>query len=809
VLVSNKKFWFLGVCALAHTAAVTFSITPSLAQNQSELMAYPGEYVVTLPQRTERPRSEAALGAMALPGSLQEQATVLRMLDSQSLLVSTQRSSSIAAASARPLSALSAGLSEADRFCKDLISSRAAETCTPNYRLTIAQASGPDPLISQLWGLTDEFGVGAFRAWEITEGADDVVVAVIDTGVDYTHPDLAANMWSNPNETAANGVDDDGNGIVDDVHGANFHTPATSPGNPMDDNQHGTHVAGTIGAVNSNAIGVSGVSKRVKIMALKFMDASGSGRLSDAIAAIDYMTNTKLSGAANVRVANNSWGGGGYSPAMLAAIERARQAGIVFAAAAGNEGRDNDLFPSYPSSYEVSNVVSVAAIDRDQNLASFSNYGAESVDVAAPGVEILSTLPGGGYGALSGTSMATPHVVGSLALLFAVEPQLSAEEAIERILLSGRTLASLRSPDGAVGLVRSQRAVDAGRLVRNEQASLPSDGDGLPACGYTFQVADLLTGGSADVAADSAPIINQSDEGSFARVALPFDFPFFRTSTRVLYVSPNGVVYLNEPTTPDYQFASRAPNYSLAAFHSDLLARKASQGVRAKVTAEKVTITWISEHYSLASQGPVSVRLTLYPSGLAVSSVSFENGTDPAALSRIILGDAWANPPIAPLGLIGASAGSSKYSSTLNIADAQRSLTSISGQRLDLRVTMVPNCGSSTPPENELTVAKIDRIRLNLLNGGSSLRAMFFGTGSGKIVLTGSINRRACPQVGWATVENGAGQIRLKVPKGAQLISLQAPTDAKGVLRVRNQSRTVRRPRFKQMCAELMRRAAS
>jgi hypothetical protein len=631
---------------------------------------------------------------------------------------------------------------------------------------------------------------------------------VIDTGVDYTHPDLAANMWVNPGEVAANGIDDDGNGVVDDIHGANFHAPNSNPGNPMDDNQHGTHVAGTIGAVNGNALGISGVSKQVKIMALKFMDSSGSGRLSDAISAIDYMVNAKLSGAANVQVANNSWGGGGYSPAMLAAIERAQQAGIVFAAAAGNDGRDNDLYPSYPSSYEISNVVAVAAIDRDQNLASFSNYGAESVDIAAPGVDILSTLPGGGYGSLSGTSMATPHVVGSLALLFAVEPQLSAAEAIERLVLSGRTLTSLRGPAGSAGLVRSQRTVDVGRLVRNEQTALPVDGDGMSACGYSFQVADLLTSGSADISADNGTIVNQSDEGGFAQIDLPFEFPFFRTSTRVVYASPNGVVYLNEPSSPDYQPAGRAPNNSIAPLHSDMLARKASQGVRVKAAADKVTIAWISEHYSLTGQGPLSVRLTLYRSGLIVSSVSFERATNPAQLSQIILGDAWANPAVPPLGLIGASATSSKYSSTVNIPEAQRSLTSASGQRLDLRVVMVPNC-SSPPPAIDLTTARIDRIKMSLLKGGVGVRAKFFGSGSGKIAVTGSIDRRACPQIGWATLNSGLGEARLTVPKGAKSITLQAPIDAKGGLQIRNNNRKARRRPFRQMCSELMRRISS
>jgi subtilisin family serine protease len=178
-------------------------------------------------------------------------------------------------------------------------------------------------------------------------------------------------------------------------------------------------------------------------MGLKFMDAGGGGRLSDAIAAIDYMVSMKVNHGVNIRVSNNSWGGGGFSPALHAAIDRARAAGIAFMAAAGNSRQDTDLFPSYPSSYEVANVVSVAAIDTNQSLASFSNFGAESVDIAAPGVGIFSTLPNGRYGYLSGTSMATPHVAGALALLFAAEPSTSLEQAIERLYETGRHTASL------------------------------------------------------------------------------------------------------------------------------------------------------------------------------------------------------------------------------------------------------------------------------------------------------------------------------------------------------------------------------
>jgi hypothetical protein len=302
--------------------------------------------------------------------------------------------------------------------------------------------------------------------------------------------------------------------------------------------------------------------------------------------------------------------------------------------------------------------------------------------------------------------------------------------------------------------------------------------------------------------------VNQVDEGGVVRINLPFEFPFFRTSTRVVYVSPNGVVYLHEPKNPDYQVARRAPNNSIAALHADLTPRKANHGVRAQVTASKVTVMWKSEHYGLVDQGPVTVRLTLYPSGLIVSSVAFDQGANPSELSRWILGDAWASPPILPLGLIGASASSSRLSSTLNIPDAQRNLTSGSGQQLDLQVVMVPNCFAAPPPETELTVAKVDQIKLSVVKGKGNLKARFVGSGSGKVVVTGSINRKVCPQIGLVDLSNGSGQVRLKIPQGATRIGLRTPTDVRSSVSIRSQKRSVRKARFSQMCSQLMGRLA-
>jgi subtilisin family serine protease len=271
-----------------------------------------------------------------------------------------------------------------------------------------------DTQFNKLWGMRN---IQAPIAWDKVHDSK-VIVAVIDTGVDYKHPDLAGNMWRNTAETPGDGIDNDNNGVVDDVHGADF---VNGDGDPMDDNRHGTHCAGTIGAVGNNAQGVAGVCWKVQIMALKFLDAGGSGSTSDAVDCIDY---ARKHGA---KIMSNSWGGGGPSQALADAITRAEQAGILFMAAAGNTpDNDNDANPHYPSSYDNKNVIAVLSIDSDHRKSSFSCFGATSVDIGAPGgrettsgIRILSTVPNNGYAELSGTSMATPHVSGAAALVWA------------------------------------------------------------------------------------------------------------------------------------------------------------------------------------------------------------------------------------------------------------------------------------------------------------------------------------------------------------------------------------------------------
>jgi len=311
----------------------------------------------------------------------------------------------------------------------------------PNYIVhTLSIPNDPD--FSLLYGLnntgqtggTPDADIDAPEAWDIQTGSSSVVVAVIDTGVDYNHEDLALNIWTNPNgEVPDNGIDDDGNGYVDDVRGWDFYN---NDNDPIDDHGHGTHCAGTIGGVGNNGIGVVGVNWDVEIMPLKFLSSGGSGTTAGAISAIQYAT---LMGA---NVMSNSWGGGGYSQALKDTIAAAGDAGILFVAAAGNSGANSDQSPMYPAAYDNANIVSVAATDYNDQKASFSNYGVVSVDLGAPGVNIYSTVPPGpcslcdlsGFRFLSGTSMATPHVSGVAGLIKAEFPALTANGLKLRLL---------------------------------------------------------------------------------------------------------------------------------------------------------------------------------------------------------------------------------------------------------------------------------------------------------------------------------------------------------------------------------------
>ena len=297
--------------------------------------------------------------------------------------------------------------------------------------LVSAIATPNDPMFSQLWGMSK---INAPAAWDVSTGSASVVVGDIDTGIDYTHPDLGANVWTNPGEIAGNGIDDDHNGYVDDIHGWDW---VSNDNDPMDDHGHGTHTSGTVGALGNNGAGVAGVNWNVRIAGLKFLNAQGSGSTSNAIKALQYAVDKGM------KVTNNSWGGGGYSQGLADAITAAGTAGDLFVAAAGNNSSNNDTLASYPASYGMANIIAVASTTSTDGLSSFSNYGPTSVDLGAPGSGILSTLPGNTYASWSGTSMATPHVTGAAALLWAVHLNWTYGQVRDRILCTAAAIPAL------------------------------------------------------------------------------------------------------------------------------------------------------------------------------------------------------------------------------------------------------------------------------------------------------------------------------------------------------------------------------
>lgn len=330
------------------------------------------------------------------------------------------------------------------------------EYAEPNWIYHHYASNDPYFTGGQLWGMSannNTNGSRAATAWAAGKtGSSNVYIGIIDEGYMFNHVDLADNAGVNPGEVAGNNVDDDGNGLIDDVYGWDFAGNNSSLFDGVGDD-HGTHVAGTIGGVGNNGIGVAGVVWNVKMLGAKFLGSTG-GTTANAIKAIDYFTDLKARHNLNLVATNNSWGGGGFSQALMDAIERANQAGILFVAAAGNSGTNNDATPSYPSSYSNSNIIAVASITSTGGLSSFSQYGATSVDLGAPGSAIWSTVPvavgkgknatvGSGYASYNGTSMATPHVTGAVALYASLNPGASAATIKNAIMSSATATPSL------------------------------------------------------------------------------------------------------------------------------------------------------------------------------------------------------------------------------------------------------------------------------------------------------------------------------------------------------------------------------
>ncbi|USN51819.1 MAG: S8 family serine peptidase [Myxococcales bacterium] len=310
-----------------------------------------------------------------------------------------------------------------------------------------------DPRFSEQWGLdnkgqtggTNDVDINAPEMWEQITGDKDIVIAVIDTGVNYEHPDLKNNIWTNPGEIPGNGIDDDGNGVIDDVHGFNAVAAEQDPssataGDPMDDHGHGSHCAGIIAAEAMNSHGGRGVMQHASIIGCKFLTAEGGGETSGAIACLEYLRNLKIreKNPVNIFATSNSWGGGVKSQALEDAIRAHQEEGILFIAAASNDNQNNDTTDVYPANYTLSNIVSVAATDHNDERAWFSNYGKRTVHLAAPGVDILSTVLGSDYEKMSGTSMATPFVSGLAGMIKTKFPSYNYVQ-IKNLLMTGGT----------------------------------------------------------------------------------------------------------------------------------------------------------------------------------------------------------------------------------------------------------------------------------------------------------------------------------------------------------------------------------
>ena len=382
--------------------------------------------------------------------------------------------------------------------------------------------------------------IDAVRAWDVSTGSKNVLVGVIDTGVDYSHPDIAPNYWTNPGESgldadgrdkSSNGVDDDGNGYVDDFRGWDF---VNNDNDPFDDHAHGTHCAGVIGARGDDGVGVAGVNWNVSIVGIKFLSGSGSGSLEDAVKSIEYGTTI------GANLTSNSWGGGGYSPTMFDAIKAAHERGILFVAAAGNDSNNNDSRPSYPATYDVGNVISVAASDNKDQMAYFSNSGIRTVHVAAPGVDVWSAVPNRGYQKMSGTSMATPHVAGLVALVQSAIPEATHEQVRARIIngvdrsdywasrvaSGGRINAfnSLETDTVPPSPVSDLRVADAGTMsVTVEWSAVGDDDSNGSASAYQIRMSERPIASDADWNGAQPVRAVTTTEGQQVRAVISFD----------------------------------------------------------------------------------------------------------------------------------------------------------------------------------------------------------------------------------------------------------------------------------------------
>lgn len=419
--------------------AMFIAAMPLVAHGESGLVRIGEEIVVRFPPRSS---SRLANAAAISPGTLGP----LAVLTIDSSLAGAALSSP--AFHPIPRGALTPATPAITARCREIQAQEPLAVCEPNW-VYFATVIPKDPRIRHQYSISS---LGLPNAWNLTTGSANVKVAVIDTGIDYSHPDLIENISRNTADLPANGIDDDTNGYVDDYLGFNF---VERNGDPFDFNEHGTHVAGTIGAVGDNGIGIVGVNWRVGLVPVRVLDESGAGTLAEIVAGIEYAI------ARRVQIINLSLGGAEYSTIFEQAIDAAKDNGILAVVASGNESSINDLFETFPANFKGSNIISVAAVDSADALAFFSNIGPKTVDLAAPGIGVLSTIPGGRYARFDGTSMAAPHVAGVAALLLALNPQFSYLDLRALLLDTVTRTAELSGLIQTGGILNASKAVEA------------------------------------------------------------------------------------------------------------------------------------------------------------------------------------------------------------------------------------------------------------------------------------------------------------------------------------------------------------
>ncbi|MFL6278892.1 MAG: FG-GAP-like repeat-containing protein, partial [Vicinamibacterales bacterium] len=510
------------------------------------------------------------------------------------------------------------------------------EYAEPNYVVRLATTPN-DPAFGQLWGLKNTgqvisgsvgFGgsdIDAEPAWSITTGSASIVVGVVDTGVDYTHPDLAANMWSNPG----------GKGNVACGAGTHGFNAITKTCDPMDDHDHGTHCAGTIGAVGNNNVGVTGVNWTTSIMALKFIAADGYGTTADAIAAIDFAVQAKIDGV-NVRVLSNSWGNISFSKALLDVINKANENDILFVAAAGNDGSNNDFTARYPSNFATANMIAVAATENRDGLAYFSNYGATTVHLGAPGVSVLSTTPGNTYSFFSGTSMATPHVAGVAALILAKTPGLTTAEVKQTILESTDPIPSLAGRTITGGRLNAARAVGATVPPEFTLALSPASRSIVRGSSTTYTVTVTPSNGFAGSVALSVSNLPSGATGSFSPASTSTTSTLTVTTSNSTPINPytltvTGVSGSLTRTTFGLlqilatQPPAACPQFSTGTLYSASTPTAVATGDFNRDGRADVAVTYVNSNV-------VAVRMG-NGSGALLSSVPYGVGTAPIAVA--------------------------------------------------------------------------------------------------------------------------------------------------------------------------------